>query len=210
MSERPRHTSEQTFLRGQERRREIIEAAVELFARDGYRGTGLAAIAAKVGVSQPTLRHHFGTNQSLLRAVLERRREQDLAAASPFTKAGGAAVFDIVERMPDYMRRRQGLVHLNVVLAAENLSPDHPVYDWFAQQHNETRAVIRDSLRAGVEQGALNADMDVDVAAATIIALIEGVEVQWLLDPTSIDLDAVFISTAAGLRRYYARTTDRT
>jgi AcrR family transcriptional regulator len=209
MSERPRHTSEKTFLRGQERRRDIIEAAVELFARDGYRGTGLAAIAAKVGVSQPTLRHHFGSKQSLLHAVLERRREQDLAAASPFTTAGGAAVFDIVERLPDYMRRRQGLVHLYVVLGAENLLPDHPVYDWFVQQHNETRAVIRDSLRVGIEQGALNPDMDVDVVAATIIALIEGVEVQWLLDPTAIDLDAVFISTAAGLRQNYGLTTHR-
>lgn len=203
VSERPRYTSEQTFRRGRARREEIIETAVELFARDGYRGTGLAAIASKVGVSQPTLRHHFGTKQQLLRSVLERRYEQDRAAATPFASAGGAATFDIIERLPDYMRSRRGLVHLYVVLGAENLRPEHPVHDWFAQRNLETQEFFADSLRAGRDRGELDENMDVDLVADTIIALIQGVEIQWLLDPASIDLDGVFTSAAASLRQRY-------
>ena len=203
MTQRPRYTSEDTFQRGLVRRREIMEAAIELFSRDGYRGTGLAAIAAKVGVSQPTLRHHFGTKQQLLRAVVERRHEQDVQAAAPMTTMGGGAVFDLIERLPDYMRRRQGLVHLYVVLAAENLLPEHPVHDWFSQRYDDTLKGFADALEIGKDRGELDADMDVVLVATTIIALIQGVEVQWLLDPDSIDLDAVFTSAADSLRRRY-------
>lgn len=203
VTERPRYTSEQTFRRGQARREAIIDAAVELFARDGYRGTGLAAIADMVGVSQPTLRHHFGTKEQLLRAVVARRHEQDLAAASPWASAGGAAVFDILEQLPDYMRRRQGLVHLYVVLRAENLLPEHPIHDWFVRRHQETLRLLSDSLQRGVDRGELSADMQPALVAIHVIALIEGVELQWLLDPQSVDLDGVFSSAAEHFRRRY-------
>lgn len=209
MSERPRYTSEQTFRRGLARRAEIIEAAVELFARDGYRGTGLAAIAAKVGVSQPTLRHHFGTKQQLLRAVIERRREQDLEAATPFVTTGGAATFDILEKLPAYTMRRRGLVHLHLVLESENLLPEHPEHAWFAHRNAETHRFFSDSLRAGCDRGELDPDMDPDAVADAIIAFIQGVEVQWLLSPEAIDLEAVYGAAARDLRAaYQVATTD--
>lgn len=176
---------------------------MELFARDGYRGTGLAAIAARVGISQPTLRHHFGTKLQLLLAVVERRREQDLAAAAPLTAIGGAAIFDLLEGLPDYMRRRQRLVQLHVVLGAENLLPEHPIQDWFTSRYQDTKRELADALRTGLERGEFRESMDADVVAAMLIALIQGVEVQWLLDPDSVDLDVVFTSAADSLRRRY-------
>ena len=203
MLERPRYTSEETFRRGVNRRAEIIEASVELFARDGYRGTGLAAIAARVGVSQPTLRHHFGTKQRLLRAVLERRREQDREAATPFVVTGGGAVFDILLGLPQYMTRRRGLVHLDLVLESENLLPEHPEYDWFTQRELEANRFFAESLRAGRDRGELRADMDPEAVADAIIAIIQGFEVLWLLDPESVDLEVELAAAARDLRETY-------
>lgn len=203
MSERPRYTSEETFRRGLTRRAEIIGASVELFVRDGYRGTGLAAIAAKVGVSQPTLRHHFGTKQQLLRAVIQRRQEEDRAAASPFVATGGLAIFDILERMPQYMERRRGLVQLDLVLESENLLPEHPEHEWFVERTNVNHRLISDSLRAGRDRGELRAEMDPDAVADMIIALIQGIEALWLLDADYLDLEAVFRAAASDLRQAY-------
>ena len=51
-------------------RQKILDAALDLFAADGYGATTLAAIAEKAGVSQPTVTAIFGTKFGLLDAVI--------------------------------------------------------------------------------------------------------------------------------------------
>ncbi|MEQ4304246.1 TetR family transcriptional regulator [Plantactinospora sp. B6F1] len=46
----------------------ILDAAVNLFGRDGVKGTSLKAIAAEAGVSQALVVHHFGSKDGLRRA----------------------------------------------------------------------------------------------------------------------------------------------
>ncbi|WP_031112422.1 helix-turn-helix domain-containing protein, partial [Streptomyces sp. NRRL S-146] len=57
--------------RGVERRRAMVDAAIELFARQGVRGTGVAAVAERAGATPSALIHHFGSKDGLVRAVLE-------------------------------------------------------------------------------------------------------------------------------------------
>jgi TetR/AcrR family transcriptional regulator, transcriptional repressor for nem operon len=55
-------------------RDKIVDAAMELFALEGYGSTGLSAIANKANVQQGSLYHFFPTKEELLAAVLERRK----------------------------------------------------------------------------------------------------------------------------------------
>jgi len=50
---------------------EIIAKSVELFAKEGYENTGVSRIVAEVGVTKPSLYHHFGSKEGLLSSVLE-------------------------------------------------------------------------------------------------------------------------------------------
>jgi AcrR family transcriptional regulator len=50
---------------------ELLAAALERFAQDGYAGTSLDAIAAAAGVTKGALYHHFAGKQDLFRAVFE-------------------------------------------------------------------------------------------------------------------------------------------
>jgi AcrR family transcriptional regulator len=52
------------------RRREVIDAALELLAEHGYAGASLRKVAAKVGVAQPSLYHYFRTKEELVEQVL--------------------------------------------------------------------------------------------------------------------------------------------
>lgn len=53
----------------------IIEAAMDLFAYQGYGPTGLSEIARKAGAQPGSLYHFFPTKEDLLAAVLQRRKQ---------------------------------------------------------------------------------------------------------------------------------------
>jgi AcrR family transcriptional regulator len=63
-------------LPAEERRYQIIEAAVSIFARKGYAAAGTAEIAAAAGVSEPTIYRYFDSKQELYIAALRRNAEE--------------------------------------------------------------------------------------------------------------------------------------
>src|ERR1700760_920845 len=67
--------------RGDLRRQQIIDAAVELFASKGYRGTGVAALGDRGGMTPPGLLSYFGKRERLLREVVAERDR--MAAIDP-------------------------------------------------------------------------------------------------------------------------------
>lgn len=56
---------------GEQRRRQIIEAATTLFSRKGFRGTTTREITRAVGVSEAMLFKHFATKEELYAAIIE-------------------------------------------------------------------------------------------------------------------------------------------
>jgi AcrR family transcriptional regulator len=52
-------------------RKAIVDAAAELFVRDGYRAASLAEVAAAAGVARPTVTASFGSKPALLKEVLD-------------------------------------------------------------------------------------------------------------------------------------------
>jgi AcrR family transcriptional regulator len=64
-------------LSGEDRRRQLLEHAIELFAKHGFKGTRTKDIAAACGVSEGILFRHFATKEDLYHAILEARNEDD-------------------------------------------------------------------------------------------------------------------------------------
>src|SRR3546814_15274032 len=65
------------------RRSQILEAAAELFSESGSAGTSIAAVAARVGISDAGVLYHFPTKEQLLLGVLGRYArgvEEDIEA----------------------------------------------------------------------------------------------------------------------------------
>jgi AcrR family transcriptional regulator len=71
-------TTPKTRLTAEERREEILLAAMDEFARGGLDGTPTEAIARRVGISQPYLFRLFRTKKDLFLAVIERCFETTL------------------------------------------------------------------------------------------------------------------------------------
>jgi AcrR family transcriptional regulator len=86
-----------TRMSAEERREQVIREAITVFARSGYEGATTAAIAARVGVSQPYLFRLFPTKKDLFLAASERNMNDTLLLMRE--AAGGKTGHDALEAM---------------------------------------------------------------------------------------------------------------
>ena len=69
-------------------RTRLLDAAVQIIAKDGERALRLRDVARSVGISEPTIYHYFPDRDSLIVAALARRYEGELAeTVNPFVPA---------------------------------------------------------------------------------------------------------------------------
>lgn len=59
-----------TTEKGYERARDILQAAREIFAAEGYSGLSMRRVAAQVGMSLSNVQHYYGSKEALVEAVL--------------------------------------------------------------------------------------------------------------------------------------------
>lgn len=179
--------------RGVERRKAIVQAALDLFTLRGARGTSVADIAEQVGISAPAVLHHFGTKNDLLLAVVEERDRRGEPVLLDLIGDGGLKGFSrMVEAAQDYEKER-GLMACYVVLEAENLQKGDIAHEYFVERAEVLRAVMADCIMKGQARGEIRADVDPEAKGAEIVAFLSGAAVQWSLDP-SLSLTAMYHS----------------
>ena len=164
-----------------ERRAAILQSAFEVFARSGYRGGSLKDIAEIVGISEAGILHHFKTKSNLLIAVLTYR--DDRSGEYLDTNAGSGAEFiDGWLKLIKYNSSIPGVVELFTILSAEATAVDHPAHDYFQQRYAFVVEVTTKFFRLLREEGRLRPDIEPEGASRALIALSDGLQVQWLLN----------------------------
>ncbi len=172
--------------RGDLRRQQIIDAAVELFASKGYRGTGVAALAERVGMTATGLLYYFGTKERLLREVVaERDRMEAIDSDRAFPLELTLSSLRDVGR---HNVETAILTRLYLVLGTESLDANDPLHDFFVERYETGRQFVRALLEDEKAQGRVRDDVDIDQIALEVVATIMGVEYQWFTDPERVDL----------------------
>ena len=165
------------YEKGRERRAEILRAALDLIGRNGFRGSTLQDIADAVGVSKAGVLHYFDSKADLYAEVLRLRDDSGTPDDRPL------ALDDFVE----IMRANAdvpGLVHLFTALAAEAVEEDHGAHAFFVERYRTVRSRLEVAVSEAVAEGRLRDDVDPERFARMLIALADGLQVQWLLDPS--------------------------
>ncbi|HEY8526403.1 MAG TPA: TetR/AcrR family transcriptional regulator [Acidimicrobiales bacterium] len=170
--------------RGVERRKAIVEAALELFAAKGARGTSIADVADKVGITPPAVLHHFGTKDDLLLAVIAERDRRAEGAFLDLLAEGGLAAIRNLAKVAEANQHERQLVACYVVLEAENLHDDDVAHCYFLTRSRNMRKAIGAALEAGQKRGEIRPDVDCAAKADEILAFMSGAAVQWSLDPS--------------------------
>ena len=176
------------------RRQEIVQAAVEVFCGAGYHKGSLRDVAERVGMSQAGVLHHFPSKHHLLEAVLAWRDDQSLAFLGGSVPEG----LDMIRGLVEIVRRNETtpeLVELHVLLTAEGTAPDHPMHDYFVNRYKWLTDNLTAAFGLMAERGQLRPGVDGASTARSLTALMDGLQLQWLCDRTSVDM-------AEEVRRY--------
>lgn len=164
--------------KGEERRQRILDHAARRLARQGWRSTTLAQIAADAGMTAAGLLHHFESKEQLLHAVIDARDHADLAEADL-----NGDLFVQIRRVAERIQRSPELVGTFTVLLVENLAPDAPLHDRLLQRWYTAVDIVHDVIEHNQRTGRYRAGINARVRAMEIVAFINGVEMSWLLDP---------------------------
>lgn len=178
-----------------QRRRQIMEVTTGLIAERGFWGLSMQDVADSCGLTVPGLLHHVGSKDGLLIAVLEHRDGEDAIALAAqlgvpdsqhpadLLRAAHLNEVDLRQVCSALVRRNASqpeIVRLFAVLEAESLTPSHPAHDYFAARQEQSVAIFTTLAKGRCDHP--------ESLARQVIAMMDGLQIQWLRTPESSDL----------------------
>lgn len=173
-------------------REKIIQAATEFFARQGFHGAKMAEIAKAANLSGPGLLHHFPSKTHLLMEVLKERDRIDSERMRATLKSNGNHFLEAGIELVEHNETVPGLVQLFNLLVAESISPEHPAHEFFTERYQREREQMVQSIAQAQQAGEVRADIPAETLVVLIFAMMDGLQVQWLLEPEKINMSGMF------------------
>jgi TetR/AcrR family transcriptional regulator, fatty acid metabolism regulator protein len=163
-----------------DRRRAILDAAVRVFARQGFHACRVSDIADEAGVAYGLLYHYFPSKEEVLNTLflerwgvmLEMIREVDREPKPVREKLGAIASFivDSYRHDPDLMK----VIIVEVTRAANSFGQTH------LGQIREAYRLIGEIVTKAQREGVFKAEIDAEFAAMTFYGAIEQVLTGWI------------------------------
>ncbi len=177
--------------KGERTKQRILQAALEMFSEQGFTTTSVRDIAARAEITHVGLMHHFPSKDDMLVQILEYREQQDEENAKKFSGFGidrlFAWVVDVVETNVAHPDR----VRLYVKLSAEATDDEHPARAYFTRRYSRILSALEGSFAEHFEVTPPSFEITPRAAAESLIALMDGLQIQWLLFGDALDMPAL-------------------
>ncbi len=173
-----------------ERRQDIMDAAVRVFAERGIHGSTVAHITQAAQVAKGTFYLYFDSKEHLLGALKDRFVDEALEKASDLLERVGredwwALVDTAIESFADFMLGHRDLLH---VFVQEGINEQ--TSDVFGECHRKLDMMFAAGIQAGVEAGAFETT-DPAITAQMIHNALEGTIVNAMLYGDEVDRDRI-------------------
>ena len=170
-----------------DKRRTILDAAVRVFARQGFHGCRVSDIADEAGVAYGLVYHYFDSKDEVLDTLFLERWDVMLAAIAevdarelqPREKLYAIASFivDSYRHDPDLMK----VIIVEVTRAANSFGRTH------LEKIREAYQGIADIVQNAQEEGTFKTDVSAQFAALAFYGAIEQVLTGWIFDSEPVD-----------------------
>ncbi|WP_165422882.1 TetR/AcrR family transcriptional regulator [Ktedonosporobacter rubrisoli] len=161
---------------GDERRQALILAAYRIIAEKGFEGLRIQDVAANAGMNHATLYHYFPAKENLIQGVVEYLRQElvtplDIPGSDYSTPLGTVrsmflATHYRLQHTPEFI-----MVLSELILRSRR---DQAIQEALKDMDSRWFGFLKHTLSRGVQEGALRADLDLDQATTTLMALQRG------------------------------------
>lgn len=166
----------------------ILDAACVAFADNGYAGTTLDEIARVAGMTVDAVTAVYPDTAALLLAVLTRRDDSDGGQVQLLHQPSGIELLHGLKVLVRASRDAVAAARLHTRMTGAATAVDHPAHRWAVERYQWTRSLFTAALRRDQDAGLLRDDVDPRAVAIRLIAVMDGLQLQWLLDPTEVDV----------------------
>jgi AcrR family transcriptional regulator len=165
-----------------DKRRNILDAAITVFARQGFHSTRVSDIADEAGVAYGLVYHYFNSKDEVLNELFSERwslllaaiEEADASSESPRSKLAAVAAFivDSYRHNPELMK----VIIVEVTRAANSFGRTH--LPEIRRAYDSIAKIVAD----GQEQGAFRSDIDPAFASMSFYGAIEQLLSGWIFE----------------------------
>jgi AcrR family transcriptional regulator len=160
--------------KGEETRRALLDAAARLFAERGYHETSVPGIVRAAGVGHGTFYEYFGSRRDILLALTEPIvNARDRLPSLKSTNLADRIRAEIFWYLSDHVEH---LELSKVWHAASIFDPD------IAETRRRERARRIARVRKGIESASVRPDVDPEIAAAALVAMLEEFTHRWFIE----------------------------
>ena len=158
----------------------ILDSALAEYAQAGFNGTSLERIAAGAGLSKAGVLHHFASKSAIPFALLAARDD----AGARLTEAESTSL-DVLRSLVTVAERdlTQPLeTRVFAVLSGEAVGLESPLRSWFRERYALLADQIVEALENARAQGLIRDDVDTEAVTAEALAVMDGLQLQYLLN----------------------------
>ena len=169
--------------------RRILDAAVRVFAAQGYDASRVGDVAKEAGVAYGLVYHYYGSKDAVLEAVFREAWGRLLAAVALAEETGEDAAEQLELVVKIVLRSWRDAPDLVRLLVREVTRNPH-IQDEL-DEIGQAFATLERMIRRGQADGAFRADLDPKLAAWMLYGALEEVLTGWVLGQLPDDADAV-------------------
>jgi AcrR family transcriptional regulator len=173
----------------EDKRQQILSAAVRVFAAQGYEATRVGDIAKEAGVAYGLVYHYFGSKDAVLEAVFREQWGRLLAAVALAEETGESAPEQLELVVKIVLRTWRDDPDLVRLLVREITRSPH-IQDEL-DEIGQAFASLERIVARGQEQGTFRPDVDARLAAWMLYGAMEEVLTGWVLGQLPDDAAAV-------------------
>lgn len=176
----------------EKRRRQILDAAIQVFSERGFHGARMDDIVKQSGLSKGALYWYFESKDQLIETILDDFFEQELVLLRAAASASGTVserlkAFTVIlvqdmQKMPAFLP-----IAFEFYAAATRQSP---IRDTLQRHFRDYRSALMTMLDQGVESGELR-QVDTESFAVGLMALLDGLTLWWVVNPADIQMESI-------------------
>lgn len=171
-------------------REKILAAARMLMAEKGIKKTSLADIAREVGISKGTLFYHFASKDDLVNDILADHFTNLVNITKQYLPhhLKNNAPSKILEMLFDLFTNDYDITRLDLYLLQEGIQGNENINQKFLERKRNWRKAIAEELETSFK---IKDPMHLSALSTMLLAMIDGLAIQVLVEPGSVNSDEV-------------------